>query len=249
MSTFFNLFKRRKVPLACTLSLEHGHVHTQACFVEIMPLSVVELFQSQGCKSCPPALPLIHDATNNPNLLLLTYDVTYWNPSSGWEDTFGSSRWDARQRSYVTRWGRNGIFTPQVVVDGVADGIGATRDEVGQIISQAMEKRNAAGWALGVDRVGHGEIKLASELSEADTTYDVLVVAYDPETQTVKVGKGPNKGKKVPHRNVVKEVSKIGEWKGGIENIPLPDPGRDGFERVVLVQGGMGGPIVAAMKL
>ncbi|KAK6369526.1 hypothetical protein LTS17_009432 [Exophiala oligosperma] len=79
MSTFFNLFKRRKVPLACTLSLEHGHVHTQACFVEIMPLSVVELFQSQGCKSCPPALPLIHDATNNPNLLLLTYDVTYWN--------------------------------------------------------------------------------------------------------------------------------------------------------------------------
>ncbi|KAK6369525.1 hypothetical protein LTS17_009431 [Exophiala oligosperma] len=171
------------------------------------------------------------------------------SPSSGWEDTFGSSRWDARQRSYVTRWGRNGIFTPQVVVDGVADGIGATRDEVGQIISQAMEKRNAAGWALGVDRVGHGEIKLASELSEADTTYDVLVVAYDPETQTVKVGKGPNKGKKVPHRNVVKEVSKIGEWKGGIENIPLPDPGRDGFERVVLVQGGMGGPIVAAMKL
>ncbi|KAL6250950.1 hypothetical protein RBB50_001158 [Rhinocladiella similis] len=248
MAAFFNLFKRRKVPLACMMSLEHGHVHTQACFVEIMPLSVVELFQSQGCKSCPPALPLIHDATNNPNLLLLTFDVTYWNPSSGWEDTFGSSQWDARQRQYVTKWGRKGLFTPQIVVDGVSDGIGATKDEVNQIIAQAMEKRNAMTWALGVDRVGD-ELRLASELSEADMVYDVLIVTYEPQVQTIKVGKGPNKGKKVPHRNVVKDVGKIGEWKGGIEAIPLPDFTRDGFERVALVQGGMGGPVIAAMKL
>ncbi len=248
MSAFFNLFKRRKVPLACMMSLDQGHVHTQACFVEIMPLSVVELFQSQGCVSCPPALPLIHDATNNPNLLLLTYDVTYWNSSSGWEDTFGSIHWDARQRQYVTKWGRNGLFTPQIVVDGASDGIGATKDEVNQIIVQAMEKRNGMTWALGIDRVG-SELRLASELSEADMVYDVLLVTYDPALQTVKVGKGPNKGKKVPHRNVVKELMKIGEWKGGIETLPLPTPTNYGYERVALVQGGIGGPIVAALKL
>ncbi|KIW12789.1 hypothetical protein PV08_07976 [Exophiala spinifera] len=248
MASFFNLFKRRKVPLACVMSLDQGHVHTQACFVEIMPLSVVELFQSQGCQSCPPALPLIHDATNNPNLLLLTFDVTYWNPSSGWEDTFGSSQWDARQRQYVTKWGRNGLFTPQIVVDGLSDGIGSTRDEVNNIIAQAMEKRNGITWALGIDRIGN-ELRLASEIPEADMVYDVLVVTYDPEVQTVKVGKGPNKGKKVPHRNVVKEIAKIGEWKGGIESIALPQFRRDGFERVALVQGGMGGPILAALKL
>ncbi|KIW99728.1 uncharacterized protein Z518_11141 [Rhinocladiella mackenziei CBS 650.93] len=248
MSAFLNLFKRRKAPLACMMSLDQGHTHTQACFVDIMPLSVVELFQSQGCKSCPPALPLIHDATNNPNLLLLTYDVTYWNPSSGWDDTFGSTQWDSRQRQYVTKWGRNGLFTPQIIVDGVSDGIGATKDDVNQVIMKAMELRNGMTWALGIDRVGN-ELRLASELPEADMVYDVFIIQYDPQLQTVKVGKGPNKGKKVPHRNVVKGLMRIGEWRGGITSVPLPNMKNDGSERVAIVQGGVGGPIIAALKL
>lgn len=248
MSAFLSLFKKRKVPLACMMSLDQGHTHTQACYVDIMPLSVVELFQSQGCQSCPPALPLIHDATNNPNLLLLTYDVTYWNPSSGWDDTFGSTQWDARQRQYVTKWGRNGLFTPQMVVDGVSDGIGATKEDVNQVIMKSMELRNGMTWAVGVDRVGN-ELRIASEIAEADMAYDILVVKYDPMLQTVKVGKGPNKGNKVPHRNVVKELMKIGEWRGGISMLALPSMKRDGYERVVLVQGGIGGPIIAALKL
>src|ERR1700761_6259681 len=162
---------------------------TSACFVDIMPLSVVELFQSQGCKSCPPALPGIHDATNNPNLLLLTYDVTYWNPSSEWTDTFGSTQWDSRQKQYVTKWGRNGLFTPQIVIDGVSDGIGATKENVNEVIAKAMQLRNGMTWALGIDRVGN-ELRLASEVPEADMVYDVIVVKYDPMLQTVKPDKG-----------------------------------------------------------
>jgi hypothetical protein len=187
--SFFSLFKKKKVPLACMMSLDQGHHHTEACFVDIMPLSVVELFQSQGCKPCPPALPGIHDATNNPNLLLLTYDVTYWNPSSEWTDTFGSTQWDSRQRQYVTKWGRNGLFTPQIIVDGVSDGIGATKENINEVIMKAMQLRNGMNWALGIDRVGN-ELRLASEVSEADMLYDVIVVKYDPMLQTVKPDKG-----------------------------------------------------------
>ncbi|KAH0843340.1 Thioredoxin-like protein [Fonsecaea pedrosoi] len=248
MASFFNLFKKRKAPLACVMSIDQGHTHTQACYVDIMPLSVVELFQSQGCASCPPAIPLIQDATNNPNLLLLTYDVTYWNPSSKWEDTFGSTLWDARQRQYLTRWGRSSLFTPQIVVDGVSDGIGATKDNVNQVVMKAMELRNGMAWALGIDRVGN-DLRLASEVSEADMVYDVLIVVYDPVEQTVKPRSGPNKSKKIPHRNVVRELMKIGEWNGGIARVALPDWKKDGYERVALVQGGLGGPIIAALKL
>lgn len=230
------------------MSLDHDHTHTAACFVEIMPLSVVELFQSQGCVSCPPALPGIHDATNNPNLLLLTYDVTYWNPSSGWEDTFGSTQWDSRQRQYVQKWGRNGLFTPQIVIDGVSDGIGATKENINEVISKAMEIRNNMQWAVGLDRVGN-DLRIASEMPEADQLYNVYVVTYQPTQQTVKIGKGPNKGKKVPHRNIVRELMQVGEWRGGIEQIPLPAFRNDGYERVAIVQGGIGGPIIGALKL
>ncbi|KEF55948.1 uncharacterized protein A1O9_07528 [Exophiala aquamarina CBS 119918] len=230
------------------MSLDHDHTHTAACFVDIRPLSVVELFQSQGCVSCPPALPGIHDATNNPNLLLLTYDVTYWNASSGWEDTFGSSQWDSRQRQYVQRWGRNGIFTPQIVIDGVSDGIGATKENINEVITKAMEVRNNMQWAVGLDRVGN-DLRIASEMPEADQVYNVYIVKFQPTHETVKVGKGPNKGKKVPHRNIVKELTQVGEWRGGIERIQLPAFRNDGYERVALVQGGIGGPIIGALRL
>lgn len=196
----------------------------------------------------PPALGGIHDATNNPNLLLLTYDVTYWNPSSGWEDTFGSTQWDSRQRQYVQKWGRNGLFTPQIIIDGVSDGIGATKENINEVISKAMEVRNNMQWAVGLDRVGNS-LRIASEMPEADQLYNVYVVAFQPAQQVIKVGKGPNKGKKVPHRNVVRELTQIGEWRGGIEQIPLPGFRNDGYERVAIVQGGIGGPIIGALRL
>lgn len=246
------LSRKNDIAPACMMPLNGntadmaGDVHTQACFSDIMPLSVVELFQSQGCKSCPPVVPLVHEAAMNPNLLLLTYDVTYWD-QSGWKDTFGSPMWDQRQRSYVTRWGRNGIFTPQVVVDGVSDGIGNAPGDMQKIIQKAMEARNGMAWMIMLER-NFAELKIMSTRAEAET-FDVLVVKYDPMAQEVKVGKGPNKGKKIMHRNLVKELMKVGEWNGGESVIHLPEMPRDRFERVVLVQGGAGGPIVAALKL
>ncbi len=77
------------------------------------PLLVVELFQSQGCSSCPPAndnlLKLVHD----PNLLVLTYDVTYWD-HLGWKYTFGNTDFDRRQWAYARALQRKNVFTPQV---------------------------------------------------------------------------------------------------------------------------------------
>ncbi|KAI5923604.1 thioredoxin-like protein [Camillea tinctor] len=246
-------FKRKKAPpLACHLTLDEdeNHVHTAACFLEVQPLAVAEFFQSQGCASCPPAVPGILDATNHPNLHLLTYNVTYFD-HLGHRDPYASPRWDQRQKAYVRRWGRNSLYTPMVVVGGVADGGsgGGSRDEIDGVVGRAREALRQVGedWHIYVD-VNESGVRIDSDRLEAEA-HDVLAVVYEDRSEMVKIPKGPNKGKKVMHKNVVKDIVKIGEWAGGnVVLAPLPQMA-PGTAAVVLVQAPMGGPVVAVCKM
>lgn len=76
-------------------------------------ITVVELFQSQGCSSCPPANGNVIELIDDPSLLVLTYEVTYWD-HLGWKETFGQCVFDHRQRAYAKALGRRNVFTPQV---------------------------------------------------------------------------------------------------------------------------------------
>ena len=61
---------------------------------------VIELFHSQGCSSCPPAEADLNAIANRPNVLALSFSVTYWD-RLGWKDTFGSEAFTARQIDYA----------------------------------------------------------------------------------------------------------------------------------------------------
>src|SRR4051812_3832477 len=64
------------------------------------PLTVVELFKSQGCSSCPPANANLMALSDRPDLLTLSFGVTYWD-QLGWKDTFASPQYTARQWDYA----------------------------------------------------------------------------------------------------------------------------------------------------
>ena len=74
---------------------------------------VIELFQSQGCSSCPATNSNVLELAEDPNMLILTYDVTYWD-RLGWKDTFGDSVFDQRQWVYAKALQRKNVSTPQV---------------------------------------------------------------------------------------------------------------------------------------
>ena len=78
-------------------------------------LTVIELFQSQGCSSCPPTNDNVIRLADDPDKLVLTYEVTYWD-YLGWPDTFGNKAWDARQRDYSAAFKNRNVYTPQVCV-------------------------------------------------------------------------------------------------------------------------------------
>ena len=62
--------------------------------------AVVELYQSQGCSSCPPADAVLNALADRPDVLALSFAVTYWD-QLGWKDTFADPAFTQRQWDYA----------------------------------------------------------------------------------------------------------------------------------------------------
>jgi len=270
---FDKIFRRKKpAPLVCSVSLdasddhdhdhEHPpHQHTAACFLPFEPLAILELFQSQGCSACPPAIPAILEgaAQLGPNVLLLTYNVTLFD-HLGWKDTLADRRLgDARQRAYARKWGRKDLYTPMVVGNGSVNGPGAGgKAEMEGIVTRSRAGNGDLGWTVYLDindqesAVRIDSDRVVVEEGDGSEVFEVVMAVYDPRPQTVKVKSGTNKGKKLEHQNVVTELVRVGEWRGANVTLPLPMTNAGlprGHEAVVFLQGPAGGKIVAAVKL
>src|SRR5271154_225779 len=94
---------------------------------------VVELFQSQGCSSCPPANANLARVADKPGVIALNFSVTYWDDQH-WKDTFAQPTFTARQWDYAHAFGRGNVFTPQIVVDGRHDGVGADAGDFSRLV-------------------------------------------------------------------------------------------------------------------
>src|SRR5262245_12521080 len=81
--------------------------------------AVVELYTSQGCSSCPAADALLARLASRSEVLALSLSVDYWD-YLGWKDTLANSKFTERQRAYAKARGDGAIYTPQIVVNGVA---------------------------------------------------------------------------------------------------------------------------------
>jgi len=84
-------------------------------------VSLIELYTSEGCSSCPPADAWLSrfqkDARLWKQLVPVAFHVTYWD-QLGWKDILGSDTFTARQRDYASLWKTNSVYTPGVVLNG-----------------------------------------------------------------------------------------------------------------------------------
>jgi len=96
---------------------------------------VVELFTSQGCSSCPPADALLGRLSERRDVLAMSLPITYWD-MLGWKDTLASPANTARQKAYAAAMGKGGVYTPQIVVDGVSDVVGSREADVDAAIAK-----------------------------------------------------------------------------------------------------------------
>jgi len=198
--------------------------------------TVVELFQSQGCSDCPPANANVMALSDRPDLLTLSFGVTYWD-QLGWKDTFASPQYTARQWDYAHAFHRSEVFTPQVVVNGRADVVGADRAQL-----EALIRRESSDGGPQV-RIDPNMVTVGAGAARAA---EVWLVHYDPNIVQVSVARGENGGRTLPHKDVVKSLEKLGDWSGQSEAYPIPASTPAGLREAVLVQAGRGGPILAA---
>ena len=142
--------------------------------------TVVELFQSQGCSSCPPANRNVMSLADRPDLLVLSWQVTYWD-YLGWKDSFADAAFTARQQAYARSLGHNGVFTPQVVINGRGDVVGTDQGQLTRAIAQL--DRGVGGPALRLSANG-------VSLDGAGKGAVLTLVRYDPRVIQVPIKAG-----------------------------------------------------------
>jgi hypothetical protein len=199
---------------------------------------VVELFTSQGCSSCPPANANLAAIADRPGVLALSFGVTYWD-QLGWKDTFAKDSFTRRQYAYAKPLGHGSPFTPQIVVNGAMDGTGIERSELNNLVSRAAHPKGPTV------TIKDGGVAIAAAKSVG--TADIWLVRYDTRTVNVPVSAGENSGATLPHRNVVKDLVRLGTWRGAAINLTLL-PAPPGLSTAILIQGMNGGAILAAAK-
>ena len=187
--------------------------------------AVVELFTSQSCYSCPPAEALLGELAGRDDLIALELHVDYWDDlvygSAGrWKDVFSSPAFTARQRRYAARIRSGGVYTPQIVVDGVVQAVGSRRGRVLRLVERSA--RIVKPVLVSVQAAPEGGFTVTLESRAGRPSAAVLLARYDLRRVTP-VEAGENKGKTLVNHHVVRELREVGDWAGDPVEIPLAD--------------------------
>ena len=203
--------------------------------------TVVELFQSQGCSSCPPAAANVAAVSDRADVLAFSFAVDYWD-RLGWKDTFSKAAWTARQYSYARAMGRDGVYTPQVVVNGRIEGDGLEPGALQGLMSRGDRGAGGpnVGFSGGAVTVGAGNSPRGGA--------DVWLARYIPRTVEVSIPRGENAGHTLPYKDVVREMILLGKWRGEPASFTLPGGGESGLAEAAIVQGVGCGPVLAAAR-
>jgi hypothetical protein len=178
---------------------------------------LLELFTSEGCSSCPPADRLLEvldrqQPVAGADLIVLSEHVDYWD-HLGWRDPFSSSQYSARQAEYTNKFNLNGVYTPQLVVDGRFGFVGSDGHAALSAIQEAIRERKVPIAISNVTRDGN-QVTAHIELSAADqntkSRRGILYVAVADNRAESHVARGENAGRALAHVAVTRVLKQVG---------------------------------------
>jgi hypothetical protein len=183
--------------------------------------TVVELFTSEGCSSCPPADALLAELAGRPEVLALSFHVDYWD-RLGWKDPFSSPDATQRQHRYADLLGLATVYTPQIVVDGRWQAVGSDRAEVERALGSAGRNRDEVPVALAVE---HGRAQITLGPDSDGVAAALLLIGFDRQHVTA-VARGENGGRTLSHVDVVRSIEEVAKFdgRGRAFEVPIRTP-------------------------
>ena len=183
------------------------------------PLSLVELFTSQGCSSCPPADRVLADLVNRHEsdglpAIGLSFHVDYWN-YLGWRDPFSSGLWSQRQKRYASVL-KDRVYTPQMIVNGQTGFVGSRRKQLDMLLGEAATRIHEHTIVLKVERDA-ARINVSYSI-KGDGDGRLINLALAARSLTATASRGENAGRTLTHANVVRDfaVRRLEELDGSI---------------------------------
>jgi hypothetical protein len=179
--------------------------------------SLIELYSSEGCSSCPPAEAWINALQASPELwksvFPVVFHVDYWN-NLGWRDRFSNSLFTRRQQNYASELGQSSIYTPEFIVNG--------REWRGWFNKGSLPstQRTEGTLSLRVDPEGKklsATFRPASDDFDRSCTFHVALLGSNIDSNI----RGGENGGRVLHHNFVvldfnsRPLSKSGGYQSG----------------------------------
>jgi hypothetical protein len=187
--------------------------------------SLIELFTSEGCSSCPPAEKWLSALKSSQDLWKKTvpvvFHVDYWD-HLGWRDRFAKPEFTSRQQRYAAAWGGDSVYTPGFVVNG--------REWRDWFSGNALPASSKKVGRLRVTLSDDGKVGATFVVESTQPRALALNVALLGNDLESDVKRGENSGRKLHHDFVVLQLAKsnmvasAGSWSGSLS---LPKEGGD----------------------
>ncbi|NQV57150.1 MAG: DUF1223 domain-containing protein [Rhodospirillales bacterium] len=209
--------------------------------------TVVELYTSQGCSSCPPSDAMLARLSKRGDILALSFHVDYWD-YIGWKDPFARPENTQRQHAYKRMFNRSYVYTPQMVIHGLVEMTGSNLAQVNSGIEKSLLSPDVS---VELVRNASGGLKVSIGRLAQPAQASIYLAFFDRENIT-KVRRGENRGATITNVNVVREFKKIGEWHGAEMTVEVaaedlePHAGRG---CAVFLQSAQTGPILGSAEI
>jgi hypothetical protein len=179
---------------------------------------LIELFTSEGCSSCPPADALLEkldrsQPVKGAEVIVLSEHVDYWDDGA-WKDPYSSHELSIRQSDYADRFGLNGPYTPQMIVDGDMEFVGSDERRAIQVVENAVKTSKLPIALSSIHREGNNTLAMHVEAgpflsSESHAPAQIRIAVADDSDQS-SIDGGENAGRTLQYVAVLRNLTQVG---------------------------------------